>query len=466
MKTKTAAAVLAACAAAATTADAQQTLPWWDRQITVADFLYPAGVQDPKAQATGIELDPPSFVSEDPERVRVLWKMRYRMDDAQALDRIRKAWEASLPEEVDLVIGVHAMHTGKGVRTRDAWQRRHREDEWTLETLTALGVGRAHETLVEYFADPARGKRAPSQWRPTKKQWAEWTETRRASFAEGLGIAGDAYVEAEKDEHHAWKVLSARTVNGELNRLLWNDPRVGNVGYPWPTWLPRIVVQGRWLTQPNIAGGIVENLRAANAAIARELAATPREDGLPRSTAQMRDRLAPLHGLVLNRGWRTDVVWNEEAAELWSLSRDRDMEVVRVRKAVEGGRGWALDDGSRRITIWPVAQLLEAYPDGLRHPAMVLAERLRAEGGRLKVRGGAITLGPGSRTADDSGAEGSWRVEGGGISYRIGERAGRLDWKEAARKAGMKDIARGDASRFRWQRDTPWHPWVEATGGA
>ena len=206
------------------------------------------------------------------------------------------------------------------------------------------------------------------------------------------------------------------------------------------------------------------NLRAANAAIARELAGPPAIGTGPRNTEEMRRWIAGTRGVVLNWGiW--DIVWNEEAAELWSLSRDEKMEVVRVRKVAEDGRGWTTPEGGRRVVMWPVSGQIDAYPDRMRHPAMVLADRLVGRETRMKIPGGHVTLGHGRKATDASGKEGKWWIEGGGIRFQIGDRSGEIGWREAARTAGMKDLTRVKSPRTRWRRFTAWHKWERVKGG-
>lgn len=453
-KTKALAAVVAALwltSGGAKGEEPERTLTYWDEEVRVGEVLYPAGVGETEAEAAGVRLDPAKYLTKDPRKVTVVWQIRYRAADPDGLDEVRKAWEASLPEGAELVIEVHAKPKPRR-RKEERAETLNREDQTVQQTLARLGKGReAHLALVDHFSDPARKEGDRREWRPGKAAKRGWSKKKRTKLAAQLGVGRDEYRETEIDPVVSWERWMERRLTQEIDAVLETDPRWKEGDRGQTGRIPRIIVNGRWIGIPDLSGGLAGNLRGANAAIARELGGGPRHDGAPRSTEAMRRWIAASHGVVLNRG-RDEFVWNEEKEELWVVAHG--VKVLRVYKMAEDGRGWTgtrKDGREARAILWPLAGQLEAWPDKRRHPTMLVADQLQGSGVKVKTGEGVVTLGPGRRAAGSEGREGEWWVEGGRIHYRIGDRTGEVDWREAGDGVEVED--------WIWRRRSPWEEW-------
>ena len=444
-------------AAAVCTAGAQErVLTYWDEEVPLEDVLYPAGVGEAEAEEAGIRLDPPALVQRSYDTVKVIWWVRYRAPDPDGLDEVRKAWEASLPEGVEVEIAVNPWPTsGKGFE--QPGNKLQADDQKLLSTLDALGHGRrGHEALVGHFADPPKRKGRWRRWEPTERQGKAWGGEGRERFARQMGVPIWIYREEERKRQVRWERWLTQQITASLELLTLESRKLEDRGRAARGWTPRILVQGRWMATPNLGGGLRGTLRGANAAIAREKKRKGGGPGVPRSTEEMRRWLAGAHGAVLGLGDK-GIVWNEEAEEVWGLGEN--MEVERVWRRSRDGKWWTRKGkkgGTLVMQLWPRAAQLKARPDGRRHPAMAVAGEVRGKGIRVRWRGSEVRLGPGNRATDESGREGTWRLEGGELRFRIGEREGAVGWRKAAREVGYR-IPRGKD----WRRKSPWHRWTE-----
>ena len=460
MKTtmKAAGVVLLAVSAVSGWAGEERTLTYWDEEIALEDVLYPAGVGEAEAEGAGIRLDPPALVQRSYDRVKVIWWMRYRAPDPDGLDEIRKAWEASLPEGVEMEIAVNPRFSEKRGGFRRSAHHLNEGDQKLLHTMGRTGYGReTHKALVEHFADPPMGRGARRAWEPTAAQRGEWKREEREEFARKLGVSGWTYRSWEQDRREAWARWLVKRVTTDLDILTWGNADFDREGREQGGWTPRILVQGRWVVTPNLTGGLRGAIRGANAAIAREMRAGRGGPPGPRSAEEVRRWLAGAGGLLLNQAGGGNIVWNEEGEEIWVAGKD--MEVVQTWKRTRDGRAWRTNDtergGREEARLWPMAAWLEAWPDRRRHPAMEVADRVRAKGITVRVPGGRVRLGPGDAAQDEGGRKGTWWLERGELRFLIAEREGAVGWRRAAGEVGYR------APKREWTRKTPWHPWVE-----
>lgn len=292
-------AIVGAPATAATTA--AQSVRW--------------GNEDPRAaRARHFE---PRFLTPNPNRVEVLHFMGHSQDWT-AIEPLYQAWQASLPERVDVVL--------LPVMAKDGDARPE-----TLVYYVARELGRADEThraIIKHTAEPGYDA-LPAKARVDRL--LEKTGIARDTFqreADGPLRETPADMMARfAEQHHGRAIKRARVAR---------PPASG----PWPT----IVVNGSYIVPTPGRRGVVRTYQRANWLIREALEAGPSHDG-PTNNKEFAAWMKPRSGELFRNRYTGDermiAVFNAWRNELWEIGRAGGIHRVLPFKVDEQSAYWA-----------------------------------------------------------------------------------------------------------------------------
>ena len=195
------------------------------------------------------------FPTSDPGHVEVEWFFTYtrgwQKGPSEWLERFLRAWEESLPEEVYLKVSPVGSMPG----TSDRYDEMHIAHQALAFASEALGEGeRVQPAMRAWLSNRVRRQRLHSP-RDVER------------FLEGLGLSPERYrkavasKEVKERMHAATARLEAASKHARSVEREANDPPRD----------PILLIDGKYLVQGSLAGGIRATLRIANWLIREEL---------------------------------------------------------------------------------------------------------------------------------------------------------------------------------------------------
>lgn len=377
-----------------------------------------------EAQGGHLSLEVP-FTTPHRDRIEVVAAFRYTDRRLRERETMMRAWQASLPDTVDVL------------RVPLVWQRGESEpplwEHWRAHRRALLAARRlgveeqVHAAMVEALSA------APQSL---------GTDDRVRRFLAGHGI--DA---AEYEAVLASPALRAMRWEGSV---LSGGLQTAGAETGEPEGVPWLLINGRSITSSHHAGSASAAFRVANRLIRETMEPGPPYHRGPTNIPELIEKLEEWSGEhLMNAGTgRFKGVYNPWRRELWSLNDTG--EVRAVAREVDGEKTFwkwlELDRGRAGYAMnWRAGFYYTPREPRVRHGAFLLADWL--SGGQVvelpfKGRPVGLSFTPDGKVGAQSAegpVQGSWWLEAAALHVSLGGYGiGSWHWREVARQVGFE----------------------------